>query len=220
MPLISWHDCDIDAPEMAILGSPTAWLNDRVLQFALEWMRCGSDQASRVAVLEPAQVSFLVHQCDEEDYADFRAGAGVDGKEMVLLLVCNDADLTVGGGSHWSLLVYRTAGPSFEHYDSAGTSNAAAAGVRAAKLWRVLGRPAASCPPVQARTTPQQTNGHDCGLHALGSAEAVLRGGPPASGAPVAVARHELFGILSDLIAGVPEPAARERAQAAATPAA
>ena len=115
-------------------------------------------------------------------------------------------------------------GPCFEHFDSCGSANASAARATAEVLWRALhvsvasgedessgcagggggerggGRaaPLPPCPPVEAcPAMPRQTNGVDCGAHALCAAAAHVEAlaaawvaaGVPAVGAGAAAPR-------------------------------
>ncbi|KAL7524155.1 hypothetical protein ACHAWF_000836 [Thalassiosira exigua] len=98
-----------------------------------------------------------------------------------------------GGGHHWSMLLWEInslyyeiddgycalVGVGFHHFDSSRGCNAPAAIAVAKKLHQVLCSTmseqdgVADVVDVEECKTPQQRNGHDCGLHALGSAEAL-----------------------------------------------
>lgn len=86
---------------------------------------------------------------------------GFAAASLVLFAVNNNPDVDAwGGGSHWTLLAYSAADNTFRHYDSmAGTNRAAAAAV-----FRAVARPGSH---LVETATPQQQNGHDCGLYVL-----------------------------------------------------
>jgi len=140
---------------------------------------------------------------------------GLGQRELILCPVSDESSLSVGGGSHWSLLahwrrperasdadtdVLSAAAPSdaapaaaafiFKHFDSCGSLNAAAAQATADVLAKALSfaGPSDSTETtggaalggggggggggvleaaVEAVDVPRQTNGVDCGLHAL-----------------------------------------------------
>ena len=108
---------------------------------------------------------------------------------------------TPGGGTHWSLLLVTVfyarsktdddtahgASPSsttFWHFDSSAGSNRGAARAVANKIQKVFSTwnrddrdaGAASTPQLHECTVPQQSNGYDCGLYMLATAEALAAG--------------------------------------------
>mmetsp|Transcript_14938 Transcript_14938/g.32421 ORF Transcript_14938/g.32421 Transcript_14938/m.32421 type:complete len:303 (+) Transcript_14938:17-925(+) len=94
-----------------------------------------------------------------------------------------------GGGYHWSLLLWEinthsdgfsaSVGVDFHHFDSSRGYNASAAIAVAKKLLKVLGASmskddgVADVVEVLECQTPQQRNGYDCGVFALGFTEAL-----------------------------------------------
>ena len=95
------------------------------------------------------------------------------GDERVLATVVSDAStLHVGGGSHWSLLVYDVEADLARHYDSMGRSaNEARARQCAEKLRVCFERPSVAFETVE---TPRQTNAYDCGAYALAVCRALM----------------------------------------------
>ena len=147
--VVNYHDACIYGRDLALLEeSPTAWLNDACLHFALTDLQtqqqqssCSSNNKTTIIFLDPAVVAFLMHQChDDDEYQDFIQGAcqGLTHDRVQALVVpINDTFLTnhqhwavPGLGSHWSLLVLiKSSSLSSSnivngyHFDSIGSSN-------------------------------------------------------------------------------------------------
>ena len=171
----------------------------------------GGGVAPPLVFLDPAVVSYMMHQCDEEDLADLgqswsadiqrmSTGGGIDEcRPCGLFVPINDhnaagsaAFQSIGGGNHWSLLLVvlscskkglegrKLAVDQMLHFDSHGRCNATAAEAVGAKIYQALSlhNNDTATPPNMTVTlthcsTPQQNNGHDCGIFALGAAEAL-----------------------------------------------
>lgn len=132
--VVNYHDACIYGRDLALLDSPTEWLNDACIHFAFTELQVAHDQAtappphdnnnnnqpsSMILFFDPAVVSFLMHQChDEDDYRDFCRGCrnfqqpqDHDMRRRHVLMIPINDTLTAshwnvpGMGSHWSLLV-------------------------------------------------------------------------------------------------------------------
>ena len=219
--LLNYHDACIYKSDLRLVESPTEWLNDACINFQmtrLQQKRSATRRANEcgggpLLFLDPAVVSYMMHQCDEDDLADLGRSWGTDLQRMVdgdhspgdgcqvcgLWVPVNDhnaaAELTVGGGNHWSMLLvvlsHSKAGEGEKcavvvvdqpmHFDSHGRCNATAAKAVSSKICRAFSlcndNNATATPPNKVTLThcltPQQTNGHDCGIFALGAAEAL-----------------------------------------------
>lgn len=86
-------------------------------------------------------------------------------EDSIVIAPINDSnDAENGGGSHWSLLVVDKRQRTATHYDSCVGHNLRVARETARCFDKLLG---ASLEFVQPSSVPQQTNGYDCGVHAL-----------------------------------------------------
>lgn len=134
---------------------------------------------------------------DDEDYQDELFNLGSSWKlpadlsrerKRVFVPICDqfgasrNAFVRVGGGNHWSLLLWEIGRKeeghvmSFRHFDSSSGFNQEAARSVARKLGDVLNsrnKNSTTHSIVVECKTPQQYNGYDCGLMALGLAEAL-----------------------------------------------
>ena len=81
------------------------------------------------------------------------------------------AGLGAGAGAKVSIVTLEPpqSGAHFEYYDSCSGANAEAAQAMSHCFGRLLsdGDGARTSPPFRTMDTPQQTNGHDCGLYLL-----------------------------------------------------
>ncbi|MCO5569103.1 hypothetical protein L7F22_022810 [Adiantum nelumboides] len=90
---------------------------------------------------------------------------------VIMFTVNDNEDVNmVGGGYHWSLLVYHRDLNKFEHYDSMGGMNARHAKKLASTFRPFLGPDAVSANFEEA-WTPHQVNGHDCGVYVMAVAQ-------------------------------------------------
>ena len=192
----------IYAKDVATL-EPRQWLGDQVIAFLLETF---SERASAsgatppsLLLLEPS-VSFTAAMVGEASVLREMLSVPAGGSsvplvqqlavaQLVVMPVNNNEDASVAeGGGHWSLLVFRRAGdekrsgPRFEHYDSAAGANGPnAQAVMRAIAPLLLGSADFSSlpkpiPQFVRMVTPQQANGHDCGVYMLAIAELLCCG--------------------------------------------
>lgn len=181
--ILNFHDAVIYGSDLALVSSPTEWLNDACIHFFFEWLT-EQQQPSNNTFMDPSVVSFFVHQCtDDDEIQEFVASFPRQGK---ILIPVNDSMTNRAGpwrgGSHWSLLVVIVLAndPScssndkkshhFWHFDSVRNSgNAKAVQTIAQKL----GKHAFGLSEVVVveAATPQQSNGYDCGVHMLAAAQ-------------------------------------------------
>ena len=126
------------APPDLALFAPPAWLNDRALHFAMKLLEDDSRCSGSCSI---QRYAFLMLQCDfddEDEVSDLRRGLVFPGSDRVLATVISDAStLHVGGGSHWSLLVYDVEADLARHYDSMGRSSNDARARQCAERLRV-----------------------------------------------------------------------------------
>ena len=229
--ILNYHDAVLYKSDLAILQSPSQWLNDACIHFFLtrlsqQYSSKESDSDSSVQrnqqqqcvfkFIDPSVLSFFMHQWDaDEDGDEDVLGLIIKRQDQrasaaALFLPINDNYIshswtTTGGGTHWSLLLvtisYNTISSStaeaelspmpaaihFWHFDSSAGSNQKAAKAVANKIQKVisgwmkkinnekLGQDA-MFPPFRECNAPQQSNGFDCGLHTLATAEALATG--------------------------------------------
>jgi Ulp1 family protease len=182
------YSCDLD------LFRDRQWLNDVCIGLAYRLMDdelLTSDQCDRyssastattpVLLLDPAVVSFLQLQVDDDDeYQQLAGGLAVNSFEWLFLPV-NDRVRFDAESTHWSLLVCHVPTGSLFHCDSHGNYNSPAVHLLAPKLQRLLllsttsitsttmmnrNRPKAPAIVVSI-DVPQQRNGYDCGVYVV-----------------------------------------------------
>jgi sentrin-specific protease 8 len=196
--VINYNDALIFGRDLALFESKTAWLNDACIFYQLARLQQQYDPSAQALLfLDPAVVSFLMHQVqDEDEMRDFASGYHHFRRTKRILVPINDNMgsshwQTPGLGSHWSLLVVilplAKVSSRFFHFDSVVGSNRGAAQAVACKLYQAIqlakqwsnfneqGGTLETTVLMDECTAPQQKNGFDCGMHVLANAE-VLRG--------------------------------------------
>lgn len=198
--VLNYHDVLLYASDVALFAH-SQWLNDNAINFYFQFLyqslcvaRDPSQQQSHdassnsdVLFVDPAVVSCMMLQCDDDDeYQELGSGLELQQKQLCFIPV-NDNEHFGGESSHWSLLVYRRATHSFEHFDSSAGHN-----TRAAKrimttfekmLWLCSGSSGGAgnravtdaATFVNVHDAPQQRNGYDCGMYVLVVAEYLCR---------------------------------------------
>lgn len=174
--LLNYHDAVLYESDLALLELPTAWLNDACMNFAMT--RLGQKFSQQVVFLDPAVVAFFVHQCvDEDEIQEFIQGNPQLRTSDLIFIPINNGHAPSNTwhkqrGTHWSLLVIVRNDHGlvrYLHFDSVSGSNACTAQAVAEKFTRIF-KPQSNVVVVECKT-PQQSNGYDCGLHVVASAQ-------------------------------------------------
>uniref|UniRef100_A0A7S4NIS5 Ubiquitin-like protease family profile domain-containing protein n=1 Tax=Odontella aurita TaxID=265563 RepID=A0A7S4NIS5_9STRA len=199
--LVNYHDACVYESDLRLLESPTAWLNDACILFRLNWISqirgrtrtSVADRSDNVLFLDPSVISFMMHQCDDDDLADLAQGWKLHQRKVVFVPVNDNHAASAhafqipGGGNHWSMMVVligmknnsssdmNEVKVKYLHFDSSVGCNERAARLVARRIQRAinLGSHAGEEAVVIECRTPQQNNGYDCGIFALGAAEAL-----------------------------------------------
>nr|CCA16822.1 SUMO protease putative [Albugo laibachii Nc14] len=173
--VINLRDAQMYDSDVALFTEFT-WLNDNAIHFYFEYIHqfvCNA--SSRVLFVDPAVVSCLLLQCDEdEELMEMICGWNLHEKELCVFPV-NDRKSSDEYGTHWSLIVFHKNENQWEHYDSSEPSNQAAAIRAYGMLQRVFQLSmdtydTTNCELTQ-RPCRQQENNYDCGMHVLLVAE-------------------------------------------------
>lgn len=179
------------------LFSPPGWLNDACLNFGLRWIETQVDDDS-ILLMDPAVYSFMMLQCIEDDeIKELRTSLRLAEKRSVLIPINDASDFGSHRGSHWSLISFFRDEGVAEHYDSLATPSVNLAHARRAveKLCRVIG--VTTC-EVRGVTTPQQTNGYDCGAYVLAAVNILVSLRPSAESRAALLNAHLSANAVSD----------------------
>ncbi|GMF21292.1 unnamed protein product [Phytophthora lilii] len=175
--VLNYHDVQLYASDVALFAG-RQWLNDNAVNFYLQFLTQTLAPAD-VLLMDPAVVSCLLHQCEDEDeFRDLASGVALARRQLCLIPV-SDNDALGGDSSHWSLLLFRDG--KFRHFDSSAGHNKHAAKRVAkafAQLLEAIGRHDAhegAKAVEEVRDAPQQQNGYDCGMYVLVLAEYFCR---------------------------------------------
>lgn len=179
---LNFHDVQLYESDVALFG-PRQWLNDNAINFYFQYLyhslcTVAGGRGQEVLFVDPAVVSCLLWQCEDEDeYRDVARGLDLKKKHLCFIPV-NDNSEFGGSSSHWSLLVFDRSSQRFKHFDSSAGHNADAA-QRVAQAFELLLKFSSTETDRRAvenvRGSPQQTNGYDCGVYVLMTAEYLCR---------------------------------------------
>jgi hypothetical protein len=132
--VVNYNDAVIYGKDLGLFESYTAWLNDACIHYQLTRLQQTNDPSAKFIVfLDPAVVSFLMHQVEDEDeMGDFTAGYHNFESTKRIFVPINDNMgsqhwQTPGLGSHWSLLWVLLSPVSSSSSSSLSTTAAAAA---------------------------------------------------------------------------------------------
>jgi sentrin-specific protease 8 len=160
----------------------------QIISFWFDYLiRDAYPQLQAAVALVPPPTAFLLVHTDPPTALELLAPLALHRRALVLLPVTDNADVGhAGGGSHWSLLMFHRALNAFLHFDSAGGggNRRPAMGLAGAVLPLLQVGPTAAAAAAAAeadrgggggetqqpsfglwRDSPQQTNGHDCGVY-------------------------------------------------------
>ena len=116
----------------------------------------------------------MLLQCTDEEKLDLAKSLRLDERKSVLIPV-NDSCSLNDRGMHWSLLIFHRDSRHLDHYDSSRGYNHKAAD-RVAKVFGELLSLQVKVNEVDS--SPQQSNGYDCGMFVLLTAEWFVRRAP------------------------------------------
>lgn len=187
---VNYHDACLYKSDLDILRNEHEWLNSNLIHLELTRL---SQVAASPPVVDPSIVSYLLHQCDEEDLVDFATTSELMRDPCRWLVPLNDAFAasSMGGGTHWSCLLLQVNEEATEKNDSTSKKSLQAfhldsshghtnreAAVVVVKLWqRLVGYLEDGAEITNRMDTievPKQINSYDCGLHLLETARIIL----------------------------------------------
>lgn len=167
-------DATITIFDLAILESPTAWLNDNIITFYIEWLNKlqGKGMTTRkdVILIHPGSAFMLRLLPPAEIMMNVgkKSNPFVDARQKDVSLIAipvNSADNpSSGGGSHWSLVVFDKVTLVAKHFDSYSGFNREVAKKTASCLAKVLSLDRYM---FVEPDTAQQQNTYDCGVFTL-----------------------------------------------------
>lgn len=175
--VLNYHDVQLYESDVALFVGQK-WLNDNAINFYLQYIT-RTVAPSDVLLIDPAVVSCLLYQCeDEEEFKELAEGLCLKSKRICFIPV-SDNDKLGGESSHWSLLLY--CGGEFKHFDSSSGCNKISAR-RVARsfvhLLKIIGRCDGAENNFQVEEVldaPQQQNSYDCGMYVILLAEFLTR---------------------------------------------
>ncbi|KAI9910537.1 hypothetical protein PsorP6_010282 [Peronosclerospora sorghi] len=112
--VLNYHDVQLYESDFALFRN-RQWFNDNAINFYFQYPT-QTHTSKSVLLMDPAVVSCLLHQCEDEDeYRELAKGLDLAYRHLYIIPVTDNETLD-GNSSHWSLLLYCDG--SFRHFDS------------------------------------------------------------------------------------------------------
>ena len=181
--VLSYFDTCLRTSDVSLLRGHK-WLNDNLIGFWFDYLENDlyRDVSEGIAFLSPNVVQFIKSATLKQNVSDVRSmlsTMSLKEKRLVIIPI-NDCkpDQTEMGGTHWSLLAFKAAKQTFEHYDShTGSINRSHAESIVEILSPVLMADQVTdvdLDLIEMQCT-QQDNNYDCGIHLICNTEAICR---------------------------------------------
>ncbi|KAI9895352.1 hypothetical protein PsorP6_019097 [Peronosclerospora sorghi] len=105
--VLNYHDVQLYESDVALFRN-RQWINDNAINFYFQYLTQTRAWKS-VLLMDPAVVSCLLHQCEDEDeYRELAKGMDLARRHLYIIPVTDNETLD-GNSSHWSLLSTATA---------------------------------------------------------------------------------------------------------------
>ncbi|XP_042905603.1 sentrin-specific protease 8 isoform X1 [Parasteatoda tepidariorum] len=168
--ILSYENSLLRQSDVELLNA-TNWLNDNIIAFWFEYLEYDiyKDHKDVFGFVCPQVVQYLKFAPAEEVKSTID-GLELNKKQLVFFPVNDCRAQTIPGGTHWSLLVYKSSENLFQHYDSYScSSNLSVAEHLAEVLFPFLrnSSTAGHSPNLQEMVCAQQMNSYDCGMHVI-----------------------------------------------------
>ncbi|XP_018496748.1 sentrin-specific protease 8 [Galendromus occidentalis] len=157
--VLSFHDSLLRTSDLATLDNGN-WLNDQIISFYLEYLENNVYHRFRdeIQFLPAGVVQWMKSLAPDELHQSF----GNISEQRLVFIPLNNCEISHGGGSHWSLIIYFD--KRFLHLDSSPPMNKANARSFCKKLSPCFSKDPI---PIDEVNCPSQTNSSDCGVYVL-----------------------------------------------------
>ncbi|XP_052861851.1 sentrin-specific protease 8 [Anopheles cruzii] len=168
---LNFHESCLRMSDIDLLKGPY-WLNDQLISFYFEYLEKRVFENESDLLFVSPEVTQCIRMVSQEEVSIFLGPLRAAERAFVFFALNDNDRADRAGGTHWSLLVFSRPEQTFYHFDSSRNAN----GEYARGLVAILKR-ALCCPEAAMRTGDclQQSNGYDCGIHVLCTADAVTR---------------------------------------------
>lgn len=110
--VVSYHDSIVRRSNLRTLN-PTHWLDDNIINFALEYLqydsKYSSPEVNLLTFVSPPVVQ-LLKMTDDAFAEQLLQSLDFNSKRFVLLPINDNKQVNIFGGSHWSLIIFSTQG--------------------------------------------------------------------------------------------------------------
>lgn len=194
--VLSYNSVVLRRSDLDLLEGPV-YLNDRIIEFYFSYLSM-LHPSEDIHFVTPTISFWLANSKDSESFINAFVEPLKTFKVVIFTVNNNDDMSKTDGGTHWSLLVYYRDTKTFVHYDSfkyinnwyaiklyqavkehlsstEGSGSTSEEFCQIRKRRRKIYPIAAMGPYFREHSTPQQTNGYDCGLYVMAIAGVICR---------------------------------------------
>jgi len=163
--LVSYHDSIVRLSNLKTLDNSN-WLDDNIITFAFEYLQYESQftkNNQNLFVFVTPPVVQLLKMSDDLFAEQLLQSIDFCKKEFLILPINNNKQVTIFGGTHWSLLILSIQEKILYHFDSSLLANDRTA-KEIQKKFEIFFHE-----NIQLINShcPQQQNGSDCGLYVI-----------------------------------------------------
>ncbi|KAI8081497.1 uncharacterized protein BX664DRAFT_340533, partial [Halteromyces radiatus] len=171
--VLHYHDIMLEEADIETLDEQQ-WLNDNVMTFYMEYTerQVIPRNIKDILLLRPTMTHLLTYSPGKPSDLIGALPPHFEEKRVIFAPINNGTPEAANNGTHWSLLVYFRPTNSFYYYDSLNFTNIKDAKQTAKRMTPLLG--SKRKPRFIPSSTPQQTNGADCGLMVISTIEYLL----------------------------------------------
>ena len=169
--------------------APQQWIRDNIIAFYYDQylksiLMDNDDLRNRMLVLDPWGVFALQFFTEQEEFDGFIEGNQPRDKDFVFMPINNNQSLEqIGGGSHWSFLLYNKLVKQFWYFDSYYHTGSDDVARKTAKQFLKVIKTKSNdeklndedlLENLKVIKTTRQSNGYDCGIYSCTYATYVL----------------------------------------------
>ncbi|KAI8342751.1 hypothetical protein BC941DRAFT_413737 [Chlamydoabsidia padenii] len=178
--VLHYHDIMLEETDMATLEEGQ-WLNDNIMSFYMEYIerQVIPGDSNDMLLLRPTMSQLIAHTPGNPKDLIGVLPPHLDKRRLIFVPINNGTPETANNGTHWALLVYSRPTNTFYYYDSLHSTNIEEGRNTSKRMISLFGTGKTLLSKVKPPdfiplSTPQQSNGTDCGLMVIGIMDCLI----------------------------------------------